>query len=220
MLRLHDSRESWLLNGLFEYHINTGSIRTVEILVGVREPHDRYLFDKISEYIRGPQKVQALTLLSHVVHKHPTWLYKIVHHQLIKDLLKLLKRCRLGLSTDMNYDRFEPKNSEQEMTDHDGGKLHSGSRGKEGGVMGYSANLADGEDVWSPSVFCGAPTPPESAPTSIPHTPIGQAVDYAVRTMCGDYMAEDQSLYALNVQLAKNEEERKLETGSNTPNVL
>ena len=92
----------------------------MEILVGVREPHERYLFDKyvyiknigvkssfsfkdmlkcntfyfrLSESLRGPQKLQALTLLGHVVRRHPTWLYKISHHSLLKDLIRLLKVC-------------------------------------------------------------------------------------------------------------------------------
>uniref|UniRef100_A0A1B6DIZ6 Hamartin n=1 Tax=Clastoptera arizonana TaxID=38151 RepID=A0A1B6DIZ6_9HEMI len=88
----NSTKESWLLNGLFEYYLSTGSLRTVDIFVGVREPHDKYLFDKLSENIRlGPTKLQALTLLGHIVRRQPTWLYKITNHSIFKELLKLLR---------------------------------------------------------------------------------------------------------------------------------
>lgn len=41
------AKESWLLNGLVDYYIASGSMRCVDILVGVREPHDKYLFDRL-----------------------------------------------------------------------------------------------------------------------------------------------------------------------------
>lgn len=85
------TKESWLVNGLFDYYLSTGSVRTVEILVGVREPHDKYLFDRLCESFRGTSKLQALTLLGHVVRRQPTWLYKVTQHPLLRDLLKLLK---------------------------------------------------------------------------------------------------------------------------------
>ncbi|XP_046388125.1 hamartin isoform X2 [Ischnura elegans] len=85
------TKESWLLNGIFDYYMSTNSYRMVEILVGVREPHDKYLFDRLSEGLKGSQKQQSLTLLGHIVRRQPTWLYKIAQHTLMKDLLKLLK---------------------------------------------------------------------------------------------------------------------------------
>lgn len=36
-------------------------------------------------------KVKALTLLGHVIRRHPTWLYNITDHQVFKNLIKLLK---------------------------------------------------------------------------------------------------------------------------------
>uniref|UniRef100_T1HA06 Uncharacterized protein n=1 Tax=Rhodnius prolixus TaxID=13249 RepID=T1HA06_RHOPR len=87
----NSTKESWLLNGIFEYYISTGSLRSVDIIVGVREPHERHFFDRILESLRGPLKLQALTLLGHVVRKNPTWLYKIANHPLLKELLRLLK---------------------------------------------------------------------------------------------------------------------------------
>ncbi|XP_075228593.1 tuberous sclerosis 1 protein hamartin isoform X1 [Lycorma delicatula] len=88
---LNATKESWLMNGLFDYYLATGSLRVIEVLVGVREPHEKYLFDRLSETLRGASKLQGLTLLGHIVRRNPTWLYKITQHNLIKDLLKLLK---------------------------------------------------------------------------------------------------------------------------------
>ncbi|BES98251.1 Tuberous sclerosis [Nesidiocoris tenuis] len=88
----NSTKEPWLLNGLFEYYIQNGSLRIVDIIVGVREPHEKYFFDRMSDSIRSSHhKLQALTLFGHVVCRHPSWLYKIMQHNLIKDLLRLLK---------------------------------------------------------------------------------------------------------------------------------
>nr|XP_018900314.1 PREDICTED: hamartin isoform X1 [Bemisia tabaci]XP_018900315.1 PREDICTED: hamartin isoform X1 [Bemisia tabaci]XP_018900316.1 PREDICTED: hamartin isoform X1 [Bemisia tabaci] len=92
--RFHDqfnsSKDPWLAHFMVDYCL-TNSQRCVEILVGVPEPHHKYLFDRLGEHIRGSSKVQALTLLGHVVKRQPSWLFKIVNHQLMKDVLKLLK---------------------------------------------------------------------------------------------------------------------------------
>ncbi|KAJ9597281.1 hypothetical protein L9F63_011852 [Diploptera punctata] len=85
------TKESWLVNGLFDYYLQTNSTRSVEILVGVREPHDKHLFDRLSDALKGSTKLQALTLLGHIVRRHPAWIYKIAQHTLLKELLKLLK---------------------------------------------------------------------------------------------------------------------------------
>lgn len=74
---LNATKEAWLLNGIFDYYLITNSARCIEILVGVREPHDKHLFDKLSEAIKSPSKLQALTVLGHVLRKQPAWLYKV-----------------------------------------------------------------------------------------------------------------------------------------------
>lgn len=92
MIHFVPAKESWLLNGLFDYYLTTNSARAIELLVSVREPHDKYLFDKLCESLKNPgTKLQALTVLGHVLRRQPAWLYKITQHQLLKDLLKLLK---------------------------------------------------------------------------------------------------------------------------------
>ncbi|XP_025197521.1 hamartin isoform X2 [Melanaphis sacchari] len=93
--KFHDQfnivKEPWLLNGMYDYFISTGSQRAIEVLVAVREPHDKYLFDRLVDGIRGTNRLQALTLLGHVVKRQPTWLIKIINHDLLKELIKLLK---------------------------------------------------------------------------------------------------------------------------------
>lgn len=74
---LNVTKESWLLNGMFDYYLNTNSARCIEILVSVREPHDKYLFDKLCESMKGTAKLQALTVLGHILRKQPGWLYKV-----------------------------------------------------------------------------------------------------------------------------------------------
>ncbi|XP_033222128.1 hamartin [Belonocnema kinseyi] len=89
------TKDNWLVNGLFDYYLSTNSVRATEVLAGVREPHDKHLFDRLTEALVKPsipgQKLQTLTLLGHVVRKQPTWLYKLANHTLFKELLKLLK---------------------------------------------------------------------------------------------------------------------------------
>lgn len=48
------------------------------------------LSDSIKSF-KTETKVQALTLLGHVLRKQPTWIYKITEHHLLKDILRLLK---------------------------------------------------------------------------------------------------------------------------------
>lgn len=47
-----DVKESWLVQMLYEFYAQTGSPRCLELLLNVREPHDRFLCDKMSEGIK------------------------------------------------------------------------------------------------------------------------------------------------------------------------
>ncbi|XP_025416247.1 hamartin isoform X2 [Sipha flava] len=89
--QFNNTREPWLLNGMYDYFMSTGSQRAVEVLVAVREPHDKHLFDKLGEGLQRGNRLQALTLLGHVVKRQPTWLINITNHNLLKELIKLLK---------------------------------------------------------------------------------------------------------------------------------
>lgn len=89
------AKDNWLVNGLFDYYLSTNSLRIVEVLAGVRDPHDKHLLDRLSDILSKTgncgQRIQALTLLSHIARRQPTWLYKLGSHPLFRDLLKLLK---------------------------------------------------------------------------------------------------------------------------------
>lgn len=87
------AKESWLLHCLVDYFIATQSMRCVDILVGVREPHDKYFFDKVFDSLKNSpsSRLSMLTLLGHVVFRQPTWLYKISQHSLLKEVLRILK---------------------------------------------------------------------------------------------------------------------------------
>ncbi|XP_037026042.1 hamartin [Bradysia coprophila] len=84
-------KENWLVYGMMEYFNQTNSSRAVDVLVKVRDPHDTHIFDKLLDWVNGPNKNQAITLFGFIVEKHPSWLHKVANHQLLKDVLKLLK---------------------------------------------------------------------------------------------------------------------------------
>lgn len=100
------AKDSWLINGLFDYYLSTNSARTAEVLAGVRDPHDKHLLDRLSDILSKPssskqsskQKIQALTLLGLIARRQPTWLYKLASHALFRDLLKLLKVIHVFLT--------------------------------------------------------------------------------------------------------------------------
>ncbi|GAB0100482.1 Hamartin [Sergentomyia squamirostris] len=87
-------KDPWFVNGMVDYFCQTSSIRVVEVLVKVQTPHDRFIFDRIAEHLRGANKMSALSILGLIIPRHPTWLFKVTSHQLWKDLLKLLKTER------------------------------------------------------------------------------------------------------------------------------
>lgn len=88
--------EPWLINGLYDYYLNTNSVRCIEVLLTLREPHQQFLFDRLCDSIKNPKtelkvRVQALTLLGHIAGNQPIWLYKLPEHALFKEILKFLK---------------------------------------------------------------------------------------------------------------------------------
>lgn len=76
---------------MMDYFSLTNSERIVDILVKVQPPHDRYIFDKLLEWLNMAKRDQALFLFWHIVKRHPSWLYKVASHLLFKDILKVLK---------------------------------------------------------------------------------------------------------------------------------
>lgn len=88
-------RESWLSHSMMDYFGQTASIRIVDILVKVQQPHDKFILDKLVEWIRsGSNRMLALTLFGHIIQKRPTWLHKVGTHPLVKEVLKLSKMER------------------------------------------------------------------------------------------------------------------------------
>ena len=45
----HEVKESWLVQMLYELYAQSGSARCLELLLNVREPHEKFLLDKIAE---------------------------------------------------------------------------------------------------------------------------------------------------------------------------
>ena len=88
---LNLTKESWLVQGLYDYFLSKSSQRAMEILLGLREPHSKHLFDKLSESLRSPHKLSALVFMGFLVRRQPQWLHKIMSHHLVKDLMKILK---------------------------------------------------------------------------------------------------------------------------------
>uniref|UniRef100_A0A1A9ZLA9 Uncharacterized protein n=1 Tax=Glossina pallidipes TaxID=7398 RepID=A0A1A9ZLA9_GLOPL len=90
------SREQWLVHYMMEYYLKTGSARIIEVLVKVQTPHDGYIFDRLTEWLKAAShRIKALNLFCFVVRKHPTWLFKVEKHRLIKDMLHWLKQLEI-----------------------------------------------------------------------------------------------------------------------------
>lgn len=77
---------------MLDYYLKTGSLRIMEVLVRAQSPHDVYIFDKLDEWLRGTtHRVQALNIFGFIIRKHPTWLFKVEKHKLIRNILRLLQ---------------------------------------------------------------------------------------------------------------------------------
>ncbi|XP_053945846.1 hamartin [Anastrepha ludens] len=85
------NKETWPVHYMMDYYYKTGSQRIMEVLVKVQPPHDTFIFDRVSEWLKmQTHRIQALNLLFFVVRNNPTWLFKVEKHRLIKDIFKLL----------------------------------------------------------------------------------------------------------------------------------
>ena len=103
------------MKGMYDYFLSSNSLRVVDIIASVQEPHDGHFFDKyvISsmeklstrewnvdvtvifprslEGLRSTNQHPHLTLLGYVVRRRPTWLFKISQHSVFNELIRLLK---------------------------------------------------------------------------------------------------------------------------------
>ncbi|KAI8119547.1 hypothetical protein FF38_09325 [Lucilia cuprina] len=90
------TKDQWLVHNMMEYYLKTGSVRIIEVLVKAQSPHDGYLFDRLADWLKTPsQRVHSLNLFCFVVRRHPTWLFKVEKHRLIKDMLHWLKHLEI-----------------------------------------------------------------------------------------------------------------------------
>ncbi|XP_075158074.1 tuberous sclerosis 1 protein hamartin [Haematobia irritans] len=89
-------KDQWLVHSLMEYYLKTGSVRIVDVLIRAQVPHDGYIFDRLADWLKTPsQRINALNLFCFVVRRHPTWLFKVEKHRLIKDMLHWLKQLEI-----------------------------------------------------------------------------------------------------------------------------
>ena len=89
---LNSTKEAWLVQGLFDYSMSKGSLRSMEILLGLRETHSKHLLDKLSESLRSSSsRLSSLIFMGFLVRKQPQWLHKISSHYVMRDLIKVLK---------------------------------------------------------------------------------------------------------------------------------
>ena len=90
----HEVKDNMLVSMLYDLYSQSGSSRCLELLLNVREPHDKYLCDKMVDGLKsnvGKTKLTSLGILGFVLRKNPSWLYKTTQHPLMKELLKVLK---------------------------------------------------------------------------------------------------------------------------------
>ncbi|XP_017015873.2 hamartin [Drosophila takahashii] len=88
---LTQNKEQWVVQFMLDYFFKTGSQRILEVLVKAQAPHDGFIFDRLDDCLKQSQhRVQSLQVFCFIVRHHPTWLYKIEKHRLIKSVFKLL----------------------------------------------------------------------------------------------------------------------------------
>lgn len=89
---LSTAKDSRLLNCIVDYYMAVQSERSLDILIRVKDPHDKHLFDKLNELIKSETTCyQSLQLLCNLIYKQSSWIYKIANHRLMHSLFQLLK---------------------------------------------------------------------------------------------------------------------------------
>lgn len=89
---LQTVRDPWLVTGLLDYFFATNSARILDLLLGVREPHDRHLLDRVYDGLKGNDRFRYSCLLLYAVRRQPPpmWLRKLSQHGAMKELLHIL----------------------------------------------------------------------------------------------------------------------------------
>ncbi|KAK0418518.1 hypothetical protein QR680_013608 [Steinernema hermaphroditum] len=80
---------------LVDYYCRNQSIRALELLCIVQEPHEKILLDKIKDAINGKKVVlSTIILLGQIIQKEPNWLPKVPNHSVFTTFLHHLNDCR------------------------------------------------------------------------------------------------------------------------------
>ena len=89
----NEVKEPWLVNGLYDTFLLTKSSKFLALLLDCRkDPHDRFLCDKIFEELKHKEKrANAFEVLGYIIRKQPSWLYNIPQHSVMKQWMKVLK---------------------------------------------------------------------------------------------------------------------------------
>lgn len=89
------TKENWLVYGMMEHFATQNSMKIVEILVKAPQSHDTFIFDKLLEWIQtNDKRNQAFKLFWLIIQKHPSWLYRVANHRLLRELLNTVKTER------------------------------------------------------------------------------------------------------------------------------
>ena len=93
---LSETRDPWLVSGLYDHHAATGSLQSLKLLITVKEPHDKLLCDRLAEGLRSTSgRDVAIDVLGYIVRKQPTWLHKVVQHRVLPQLFNLFSNVLL-----------------------------------------------------------------------------------------------------------------------------
>uniref|UniRef100_A0A1I7Y627 Hamartin-like n=1 Tax=Steinernema glaseri TaxID=37863 RepID=A0A1I7Y627_9BILA len=80
---------------LVDYYCRNQSIRALELLCIVQEPHEKILLDKIKDAICNKKAVlSTIILLGQIIQKEPNWLPKVPNHGAFSTFLRHINDCR------------------------------------------------------------------------------------------------------------------------------
>ncbi|KAJ8300717.1 hypothetical protein KUTeg_022236 [Tegillarca granosa] len=89
---LSSTKEPWLVHSLVDYYYISHSDTAADILTEVREPHYKFLVDKLNDGVRSVEhRLYAVKLILYIVCKQPIWIHKIVTQPVFSAIIKCLK---------------------------------------------------------------------------------------------------------------------------------
>lgn len=88
---LANNRDVSILSVLVEYYLSSRSQRCLDVLVAIREPNHKYLFDKLHECLKGRARHDTLKLILNVVHRQPPWIHHITSHKILSHILAVIR---------------------------------------------------------------------------------------------------------------------------------